>query len=417
MRSPRTLLLLLTLAIAVYAPVLRFPFIANSFIEIPVSRILGSVQAWGALLSNSNWHLRLSYVFANALLVKLFGFEPKPFYLLSLCLHAACVCLIYILGQWQAFSNRSSAYAAAFFAVYAGHYGEVMALWYWPGLLVTLFAAAALSFWVRWLQKPSRINYGMALLLFMSALVSSEGGFLAVFLLSLPLFVARRFSRRELAWFFPFVILALAQFVLSLWQRPRILAWNTSLAGLDQWWMTAVWTAVVLACLWVLKAVSQRSFAVGCASFVVLSLMVGAYLDHGLQVSSSTVYLASFGLALLVGQLFSRLQERLGFPVAALAGFLVMALNVGFLWTIERKQMLDFAFPTRVLTNAALYAQGPIRLSCFPFPIEIAQAAAQAYGSEVVAETKATKVVPHCISFSYKDAAGAVRQVYQRSAF
>jgi hypothetical protein len=95
---------------------------------------------------------------------------------------------------------------------------------------------------------------------------------------------------------------------------------------------------------------------------------------------------------------------------------MILVLNVGLLWTKRRKQLLDLAAPTETLRNAATYAQGPIRLSCFPYAFEIAEAAAGSVGARIVTDSKDTTPTAHCVSFSYKDSLGRVRQVFIRSA-
>jgi hypothetical protein len=416
MRSPRILLLLITLAAAVYVPVISFPFIASSFIEIPVSRVLGSWEAVPALIQNANWHFRITYALVNSWLVQWFGFEPRPFYIASLILHALCVGLIYFMGRWRLLSYTAAAWAAGFFAVYEGHHAAVTSLSSWPDLLVTLFACAALLVWIRWVQANDVISYILALLFFIGALVSNESGFLVAALLALALFATGKPSRRQILSLAPFAALAIAALIIQLAIRPRELAWETSLPGLDPWWITILWTAAGIACLGLLRARDTIRLATACAIWIAITLLTGAYLTFVLHVGSHVSYLSSLGLALLIGLAFSRLQQKAPLRIVIALATLVLVLNVGLLWTKRRKQMFDFAVPTQMLLNASGYAQGPVRLSCFPYAFEIAQAAAQSVGVQVVSDKKDVRT-PHCVSFSYKDALGSVRQVYIRSAF
>ena len=60
--------------------------------------------------------------------------------------------------------------------------------------------------------------------------------------------------------------------------------------------------------------------------------------------------------------------------------------------------------PTQSIIKAAAQAQTPLRLSCFPYPLTVAQGAAIYGGGRVVLDGNAQKIVqPHCLSFSYLD--------------
>jgi xanthosine utilization system XapX-like protein len=416
MRSPRILLLLITLAVAVYVPVMSFPFIASSFIEIPVSRVLGSWGALPTLIQNANWHFRITYALVNSWLVQWFGFEPRPFYIAGIAIHSLCVGLIYSMGRWRLLSYTAAAWAAGFFAVYEGHHAAVMSLSSWPDLLATLFACAALLVWIRWMQANETVSYILALLFFAGALISNESGFPVAALLGLALFAAGKPSRRQILFLAPFAALAIAAVAIQLTMRTRELAWETSLPGLDPWWITTLWAVAGVACLTLLRARDAIRLAAACAIWIAITWAAGAYLAFVLHVGSHVSYLSSVGLALLIGLAFSKLQHKAPLRIVIALATLVLVLNVGLLWTKRRKQMFDLAAPTQTLINAAGYAQGPIRLSCFPYALEVAQAAAQSVGVRVVTDKKGDVRTPHCVSFSYKDALGSVRQVYMRSA-
>ncbi|MGA8596134.1 MAG: hypothetical protein WB676_15560 [Bryobacteraceae bacterium] len=224
MGSPRIAFLLATLAIAAYAPFLSFPFIANSFIEIPVSRLLGSWPGLTPLITNPNWHFRIVYVLANSWIEQIFGFAPKPFYVASLCFHACTVLLVYGLGRWRALQHPAALWSAGFFAVYQAHHGAVVSLACWPDLLATLFACASFYCWIRWFQGNSKTSYALALVWYLGALVSNESGFIVVLLLTLPFFTAESIGRTKVLSLIPFGALAVAAVAIQLSFRPRPVA-------------------------------------------------------------------------------------------------------------------------------------------------------------------------------------------------
>jgi hypothetical protein len=417
MRSPRILLLLVTLAAAVYAPILALPFVANSYIEIPVSRILGTWHALPTLAGNANWHFRISYVFLNSWLVAWRGFQPQPFYIASLCLHAACVLLIYLMGRWRVLSYRSAAVAAAFFAIYSGHHGAVMSLASWPDLLVTLFTCAAFLFWIRWMQSGQWVSYAISFLLFLIALVSHEAGFIVPLLFALSLIVSGKTSRKNLISLIPLIAVSAAAVAVQWTMRAHPVAWETSMPVLDPWWITAAWTAAVAAVAAWLRPQQWQKMAAAMAGWVIAVLACGAYVSFVLHLSRDVTYLASLGLALLFGYMFDELWRRAPLRILLAAGTFVLVLNVTLLWTQARRQMMALAAPTQTLLSAALYAQGPIQMTCFPYPIEVAQAVAGSVGAEVTSEKPGDVKQPHCAQFSYKDAAGNVRNVFMHPQF
>lgn len=415
MRSPRILLLLATLAAAVYAPILALPFVANSFIEIPVSRVLGAWHSLPLLFQNANWHFRITYVFLNSWLVSWQGFTPHTFYVASLCLHAGCVVLVYLMGRWRMLSYKAAAWAAAFFAIYSGHHGAVMSLAMWPDLLVTFFAGASFVCWIRWMQSGQWASYAVSCLFFLIALVSHEAGFLVPLLFALALIVSGKATRHFVVSLAPLVALSTAAVIVQFVTRPRPVAWEASLPVLDPWWITVIWTAAIAGALALLRPAQWSKMAIAMGAWVVAVLATGLYLTFALQISREVAYFASLGTALLFGYLFQELQQRLPLRLLLAAGMFVLVLNTTLLWTIARRQMVALATPTETLLNAAMYAQGPIRINCFPFVMEIAEAAAGSIGAQVTAEKRDQVKRPNCVSFSYTDAAGNVRNVFRHS--
>jgi hypothetical protein len=406
-----------TLAAAAYAPFLAFPFIAISFIEIPVSRLLGSAAGFHALVTNANWHFRITYALLNSFVERWFGIDPKAFYITSLALHALCVLFIYGLVRWRKLPGGAALWAAGFFAVYQGHHGAIALLSSWPDLLTGLFACASLFFWIGWLQTNQKWNYALALLLYLGAIVSNEPGFIAFLLLLIPFASNKEEAQRKLLSLLPFAAFAIAAIVVQLVFRAKPVPWNSALPVIDPWWITAAWAAAALILFAITRRWEARRLIIGCVAWLVAAYLADLYARRGLGSPTGTVYLGSIGLALLVGVAFSQVIVRFRAPVAVALALAIVAGNIAFLWTISRHQLLNLAAPTRALINAAAFAQGPIELSCFPYPFEVAQAAVGWLGGEVSLPKKGEDIrKPHCVSFRYKDSAGNVRRVFLYSA-
>jgi len=136
-----------------------------------------------------------------------------------------------------------------------------------------------------------------------------------------------------------------------------------------------------------------------------------------LHLGREVSYLASLGLALLFGYMFDEFQRRAPLRIVLAGGIVVLVLNVSLLWTRARRQVMALAAPTETLMSAALYAQGPIQMTCFPYAIEIAEAVAGSIGARVSSDKPGEVKRPHCVMFSYKDSAGNVRNVFMHSSF
>ena len=213
MKTPRLFLLLAALAFLAYAPVLSFPFIGDSFADIPLSNAYGSWAALPKLMADPAWHFRLSYVFANSWIASLFDFIPRPFYLASICFHIVCVWLVYYIGNWSKIGMRVSSWAAAVFAVYAGHDDAVMRLAGWPQLFLAVFAIVCFVLWTRWLRRRKWWLYAGAMAAYLAALFSQPTACFVAGLLLLPLLVERALWRRGLLSYIPFAAITAGYFV------------------------------------------------------------------------------------------------------------------------------------------------------------------------------------------------------------
>jgi hypothetical protein len=424
--GPRLLFILAALAAAAYAPILAFPFISDSFTEIPLSRALGTWHNLPSLIANPIWHFRWTYIFANSWLVQLFGFMPRPFYAASICFHVLCVWAVYATGAWNKLGWKAAGWAAAFFAVYEGHQEAVMWLAGWSELFLVLFGCACFVFWVRWLQGGRWPTYALACIAFVGCLFSKESSYVVAPLLALPLILERRFGKRGVAGLLPFLIGAavyVTVIAVGLQTNPRATDGTFSLSApmpltlLESLWrLLFVWGILAAGFLlwrwrdnWKMMAVSL--------TWMILALVPYSFLTYMHRVPSRETYLASVGLAWLVGIALVKVSERIPVQIVTVIALLIAGVNVGILWTKKHRQFLERAAPTEALINATPYARGPIHLTCFPYPVQIAITAVEYAGGELVVDGPADKVdKPHCVSFHYKDILGNVRQITIHSA-
>ena len=97
-----------------------------------------------------------------------------------------------------------------------------------------------------------------------------------------------------------------------------------------------------------------------------------SFLTYSTQIPSRQVYLASAGLALLVGLALAKHQ---GHRIAAAVLALILLHNTVYLWTKKRGQFVERAAPTERLIDFARRSPGPIWVQCFPLAAITAEAA------------------------------------------
>ncbi len=223
-------------------------------------------------------------------------------------------------------------------------------------LWMFLFGAAALLCWMR----GSRAG----ILLFALALLSKESAviFLPLFLLAAPDRDWRRWA--------PYAGLAAAMTAsiflgrsfrfsdgsFSL-QAPFWITWPRGI-GRVLW----IWGWIAAAIVWFRGGAKGRKAALLCVVWIAVALIPYIFLTYSTEIPSRQTYLASVGLAMLVGLALTMVDRRV---VAVLAiGMLVH--NVGYLWVRKRSQFLERAAPTEQLIALARRTPGSIWVKCFP---------------------------------------------------
>ena len=365
-----------------YAPLFTQPFVQDDYPDIEMARVFGAPSGWGAMLSHGIFRYRATWWVMAYWTDRLFGFSPVAAYSVTIALHIVCAWLVYALGAWNTIGWRVSAAAAAFFAVYAGHQEAVM--WYNSAHeeLLLLFGVASFLAWVKFLERGSWRWYAVSLAAFLLALLSKETAIVFVLLLLLPMAPS---GRRRVGFWLPFALMAAAEVWLLFGVRSYSFRFHDGSFSLHApFWITWpesylrllwVWGLLALAALLVLRATQYRRTAVIAAVWTGLALVPYSFITYMHRLPSRHTYLASAGLALLVGAGFVALRDRVGLRWALAAAALVIAVNVEILWTKKRQQFLERAAPTERLIALARKVNGPIYMRCFPDPGMIADSA------------------------------------------
>lgn len=104
---------LLIASVLAYLPALTLPFIADDFVQIPLSTQYFA-HGWTTLLADPKLRTRATYMALDALVYHAFGFTPMPFYAVSILLHACCTLGVYTLAVLCT-ADTVTAFAAACF--------------------------------------------------------------------------------------------------------------------------------------------------------------------------------------------------------------------------------------------------------------------------------------------------------------
>ena len=380
------LAVLAVLAVLAYLPLFTQPLLQDDYPNIEQARLFGPPSGWTDMLHHPVFRYRATFWLATYWTDAIFGPSAPALYAVSIALHILAVWIVFGLGAWRAIGWRVSAAAAAFFAVHEAHQEAVM--WYSASCetLAFIFGGLSMLCWVKFAGRKGGYRwYAAALACFILALGSKESAVMFAVLLLLPLWGE---ARKPLLLWTPFAALALADawsifatrsesfrfhdgsFSLT---APFWITWPASYARLLWPWGLAAFALVYL-----LRAKQYRRLSALAAVWIGVALMPYSFLTYMYHVPSRHTYVASVGLAWMVGAAFwalrARLRQHRREAVAALAA-VVVCVNIGYLWTKKRQQFLERAAPTEALISAARKSDGPIYMRCYPGPAIVAEAA------------------------------------------
>jgi hypothetical protein len=407
----------MALAIIAYVPALKLPFIADDYTQIPLARHFAD-QGWTPLLHEVNLRARATYMFMSAVLDRTFGFNPVAFYAAGILLHALCVLLVYASGVWTEIGESVAFWAAAFFAIQEGHQEAVM----WPAaagdLLVFLFGMAAWICWVKWLQGGNWKWYTAAIVAFLLATLSKESVWAFAALMLLPLVFNRDTWKRGLAGSAPFLAIAVVYVIWSWTSRVAAAGYHDTRFSLSAPWLHVlidstwrllfVWGLLALVVLlWAGKRTDRR-LVIAAALWMVIGLLPFSFLTYMLRIPSRQTYIASAGLAWLLGAAAARLYERRRFTALAILCAVTVGVNLEILWVKKMAQFRERAEPTELLRRAGTESDGSVTVGCFPLPDFVPEAVLKSVGVSAVFDHTGVRQGPNCFKVEYRDRQGQV---------
>ena len=371
---------LAALAVLAYLPLLRQPLVEDDYPLLVMVRDSGM-----QVVSHPIYAVRATSLLLMDAIYDAFGAKAMPFYCSMIVLHILNTWLVYALGGWPTIGYRVSAWAAVFFAVCEMHQEAVMWVASANEAMQFLFGIGALVCWLRFLYRGGGGWLAASIAAFVGAIFSKESAVIVLPLLALPL-VFDPALRRRAVWLAPFCAIA----GLAVWrvldtrafsfrfndgsfslQAPFWLTWPVSFARLFWFWGLLA----VLAILWTKPARWRSTLAIGLI-WAGIGLAPYSFLTYSTRIPSRQTYLASAGVALIVGCAFAAMAERRnGRRLVAVAAAVMIAHNAGYLWIKKRAQFLERAAPTEELIVLARRTRGPIFVRCFPRTDLIANAA------------------------------------------
>lgn len=384
MQKRRLALLFSVVAFLAALPYLRsfgLPPIEDDYIQIVESRKYGPPANWLLLSQDALYRCRFTSLVLTYATEQCFGFHQWVFNLQSILLHMANALLLVALGRWRDLGFGLSFLAAAAWAVTERHHEAV--LWYaaLPEQLVFFFVLAALNFWLRWWQDNKTWHLWASMACYVLALLSKESAVVFPALAFLPLLFQPSQWRRALQALSPAILLAILYFALNVSAQQDNLHWNDgtfrpgwqfgivithsvgrlfwlwgslALLAIFYWRKNMNWRMVLFACLWILICLAPYSL-----------------LTYMPRVPSRHVYLASFGVALIIAKV---IKHSWNFPWLCTIGCTLFVLsNSTYILTAKHDQLLKRALVTETLVQAASKINASAyEVRCFPHDPQLA---------------------------------------------
>lgn len=374
-------LALAAVAFAVYAPFLSLPPLVDDYGHTRLAERYGPPQGWGGLFSDPLYRCRATSLWLTAAVFAWTGFSAAAFHLSSVLLHGMNACLVYSLGSCRWIGWQASAAAALVFA--ANERPHEAVIWFASihEPLVMFFVLCALLAWIRWLEGGSRLWLAAVAASWLLALLSKESGVVLSVLLPAAALLDSR--RRAAAWALAAGAVSTGIYFWLAWAGQSghqhfhdgtfALGWHfaptmarSAMRGLGIWgvlgvlWLafwrrSAPWRGVLFAAFWCVAA-----------------LMPYAFLTYMPRIPSRHHYVASGGVALLVGLAAALLVSKARRPKSAAAALAAAFLlhNALYLWLYKRPQFLERAEVTEGLVRmVAAEPRNKVLLRCPLLPL------------------------------------------------
>jgi hypothetical protein len=370
------------LGLLTYLPALFQPFISDDYLQIAVARKYGAFENWPALAADPLYRCRAVSLVITYWSEMLGGISPAFLYSTAIAFHIVNSWLVFFLGRTFGLGQAISAAAAVFFAAYEGHQEAVM--WYGAFHELTLFFFCLLFLiaWKKFVDSEFR-NWPLfagALVCFVLGLLSKEPAVMLV-----PLALLMSLSWRNFAAITPLAAIAGAYTIAIFAAKshhlhlndgtfslsaPFYFTWTNSMGRLFWFWGAV---SLIAMAMWGTWREHRRTIALA-AVYTGLTLLPFSFLAYMTRIPSRHTYLASAGLAFIVAAGFMSFRMKSSHIVwsARVLAIVILAHQVGYVWTKKRGQFLERAKPTESLLQLARDNESAFDVPCFPYGEEVA---------------------------------------------
>lgn len=361
-------LLILAAAILAYLPSLNNGFIADDWVILHRVDVLKADPLYLNEVVPENYRLTSYAVFG--LLKSFSGYNPVPFYVFNILLHALNCILLSVVVREVTGDSRLGWTSGLFLAVFQAPQEAVVWLAAMNETLSVCFMLLTLLCW-------SRGRQALAALTFIAALYSKESSLILIVLL--PLIELNR--GKHVAWrdywilALPAVLFSIT-FILTLSMNFQLghgtyrlspqgfLVLFKSLHRLIWPWGYLMIVAVIFAQR---ERLNRR--AVDWALLIPLTMLPYIFVRYTTNIPSRQTYLASalFLPLLAAGMLSLKTKAMRVGLVAAFIGF-----NIIYMWSVKDAQMEARALPTTALVETLKeYLPQDVRLRGFEYPVDL----------------------------------------------
>ncbi|MBS1824912.1 MAG: hypothetical protein JST93_06300 [Acidobacteria bacterium] len=332
------------------------------------------------------YRCRATSIVLTYLTDRIAGDGALPHRLLNLAVHTVAALLVAGLGSWKRIGFRISIPAAAFFALREAHQEAVIWVAALPELLAFAFVLAAILAWIRWMDTRRTLWAWAACAAFLLGLLSKESA--AVF----PAFAFLVWWLDARSWRTPLVVIA-GMLLIDGFYASSIFAAKDDHLHLNDGTFTFqvgfAWTLMhsLLRMMWPWGAIATgllawhgfqrwRGYALGAVVWMAVALLPYSFLTYMDRVPSRHTYLASAGIAILVGCAWQTIAGLRRPAVVSLALAVVLIHNLGYLWTKKFDQYQRRVEPTEHFLRYAESRSGPVRIACAPYGVDVYRQAA-----------------------------------------
>lgn len=375
------------LAVLPYLRSVFLPLISDDYLVIGLSKAYGPASGWLSLLADPLYRNRATSMVLTWWIYLWAGIDTMPYSLCGLVFHIFNTWLVFAFGRLPFIGWRVAGLTAAFFAIYEGHQEAVIWFSALPELLVFFFGLLTLHLWLGWLEGK-RWCYGAALVSFTLSLLSKESGVVFAPLLLVPLLQERlrMRARQIILQAVPFFLLTGGYVLLVFSGKGGNQHFGDGTFSLHApFWITIPHSIGRMLWIWgvpsLMALIRWRprywQWLVGIVfGWMVLTLLPYSFLTYMTRVPSRHTYLASAGLALLVGYAFRQVLLRFQQTRRWVPAFLGVALvlhNCLYLWIYKHEQYVKRAAPTERLIGVASATDGPLYIEAFPYDRSVAE--------------------------------------------